>query len=64
MKLTKLKNLVSYFGPYPYNPTLIFLFFGSLYFSRYVPIVLKEPADASIQLNLNAHLCNACNFGI
>ncbi len=44
MKLTKLKNLVSYFGPYPYNPTLIFLFFGSLYFSRYVPIVLKEPA--------------------
>jgi len=35
-RLIKLKRLV---GPYPYNPYLIFLFFFSIFFSRFVPLV-------------------------
>lgn len=31
-------------GPYPYNPYLIFLFFASIFFSRYAPAVILVPA--------------------
>jgi len=31
-------------GPYPYNPYLIFLFFSSVYFSRFIPFVAIAPA--------------------
>ena len=43
MKLKYLKKLTSIIGPYPYNPTLIFLFFFALYLSRYLPLVIDEP---------------------
>jgi signal transduction histidine kinase len=43
MKFKYLKKLTSLIGPYPYNPTLIFLFFFALYLSRYLPLVLDEP---------------------
>lgn len=43
MILNYLKRIGSLIGPYPYNPTLIFLFFFALYFSRYAPIVLEQP---------------------
>jgi signal transduction histidine kinase len=33
-------------GPYPYNPYLIFLFFSSIYFSRFIPFVAVAPAGA------------------
>jgi signal transduction histidine kinase len=43
MKLKSLKKFASLIGPYPYNPTFIFLFFFALYFSRYAPLVLEQP---------------------
>jgi len=33
-------------GPYPYNPYLIFLFFSSIYFSRFNPFVAIAPAGS------------------
>jgi signal transduction histidine kinase len=43
MMLKSLKKFASLIGPYPYNPTFIFLFFFALYFSRYAPLVLEQP---------------------
>ena len=43
MTLKSLKKFASLIGPYPYNPTFIFLFFFALYFSRYAPLVLEQP---------------------
>jgi signal transduction histidine kinase len=43
MKFKYLKKFASLIGPYPYNPTFIFLFFFALYFSRYAPLVLEQP---------------------
>jgi len=43
MKLKYVKKLASLIGPYPYNPTLIFLFFFALYLSKFSPMVLDEP---------------------
>ena len=30
-------------GPYPYNPLLIFAFFSACYFSRFIPVIIKQP---------------------
>lgn len=38
------KKLVKFIGPYPYNPYLLFLFFFSFYFSRYIRVVAYLPA--------------------
>lgn len=38
------KKYLSWIGPYPYNPTLIFLFFTFVYFSRYLPALIRETA--------------------
>lgn len=34
---------LSWIGPYPYNPWLIFIFFASFYFSRFVPAINEQP---------------------
>lgn len=33
----------SWIGPYPYNPRLIFIFFASVYFSRFLPGINQQP---------------------
>ena len=38
-----LRTGLSFIGPYPYNPYLIFLFFFAFYFSRFVPVIIAEP---------------------
>jgi signal transduction histidine kinase len=43
MTLKSLKKFASLIGPYPYNPTFIFLFFFALYFSRYISLILEQP---------------------
>jgi signal transduction histidine kinase len=43
MKFKYLKKFASLIGPYPYNPTFIFLFFFALYFARYISIILEQP---------------------
>ena len=40
----RIKKILSLIGPYPYNPYLIFLFFFSFYFSRYIRVVAYLPA--------------------
>lgn len=37
------RKSIKLIGPYPYNPYLIFLFFASIFFSRYAPSVLLVP---------------------
>lgn len=39
----KIKKILRVLGPYPYNPKLIFAFFFSFYFSRFVPVVIEQP---------------------
>lgn len=43
MKNLKIAKALSLIGPYPYNPTLIFSFFSACYFSRFIPIIIKQP---------------------
>ena len=38
-----LRKTLAIIGPYPYNPTLIFLFFTAFYFSRFIPVIINEP---------------------
>ena len=38
------RKFIKLIGPYPYNPYLIFLFFASIFFSRYAPTVILVPA--------------------
>jgi len=38
------RKFIKLIGPYPYNPYLIFLFFASVFFSRYAPSVILVPA--------------------
>jgi signal transduction histidine kinase len=40
----RIKKLFRLIGPYPYNPYLLFLFFFSFYFSRYIRVVGYLPA--------------------
>jgi len=42
MKST-VRKILSYIGPYPYNPTLIFLFFFSVFFARFIPEIVEKP---------------------
>ena len=42
MQLRIRKNL-SFLGPYPYNPYLIFIFYFSLFFSRFIPVIIQVP---------------------
>ena len=44
MIISKVRKLFKYIGPYPYNPYLLFLFFFSFYFSRYIRVVGYLPA--------------------
>jgi len=44
IKESRFKRLIKFIGPYPYNPYLIFLFFFSFYFSRYIRVVAYLPA--------------------
>lgn len=37
------RKFIKLIGPYPYNPYLIFLFFASIFFSRYAPEVILVP---------------------
>jgi signal transduction histidine kinase len=39
----RIKKLLAIIGPYPYNPTLIFLLFFSLQFSRFAPLIIEAP---------------------
>lgn len=39
----RVKALLSLIGPYPYNPSLIFLFFYSLQITRFAPLIFEEP---------------------
>lgn len=43
MKFKYLKKIASLIGPYPYNPTFIFLFFFALYFSKYTSLIIEQP---------------------
>jgi len=40
----RIRKLIKLIGPYPYNPYLLFLFFFSFYFSRYIRAVAYLPA--------------------
>jgi signal transduction histidine kinase len=44
MTSSRLRRLIKFIGPYPYNPYLIFLFFFSFYFSRYIRVIAYLPA--------------------
>ena len=44
MKTISIKKIIRLIGPYPYNPYLLFLFFLSFYFSRYIRVVAFLPA--------------------
>ena len=37
----------SLIGPYPYNPWLIFIFFASIYFSRFLPGINQQPEGSA-----------------
>jgi len=41
------KRFLRFIGPYPFNPRLIFIFLTSLYFSRYMPLILTKPVGLS-----------------
>lgn len=40
----RIRKFIKLIGPYPYNPYLLFLFFFSFYFSRYIRVVAYLPA--------------------
>ena len=44
MKSERIRRLIKLIGPYPYNPYLLFLFFFSLYFFRFIRVVGYLPA--------------------
>jgi signal transduction histidine kinase len=44
VKSLDIKKFIKLVGPYPYNPYLLFLFFFSFYFSRYIRVVAYLPA--------------------
>jgi signal transduction histidine kinase len=43
MSQSRFKRFLQVFGPFPFNPTLIFSFFFAFYFSRFVPILIEQP---------------------
>ena len=40
----KIRKILAYIGPYPYNPYLIFLLFMAIMVSRFMPITYEVPA--------------------
>ena len=44
--LKKIRKYLTFVGPYPYNPYLIFLFFCGLMISRFMPIAFNVPAGS------------------
>jgi signal transduction histidine kinase len=44
LKTERIKWLIKLIGPYPYNPYLLFLFFFSLYFFRFIRVIGYLPA--------------------
>jgi len=44
IKVLQIRKLIKFIGPYPLNPYLIFLFFLSFYFSRYIRVIGYLPA--------------------
>ena len=44
IKSSHINKVIKLIGPYPYNPYLLFLFFFSFYFSRYIRVVGYLPA--------------------
>jgi signal transduction histidine kinase len=43
MKRRQSRRIFGLIGPYPYNPFLIFSFFSACYFSRFIPVIIKQP---------------------
>jgi signal transduction histidine kinase len=43
MKSSVGRKLIGWLGPYPYNPSLIFIFFTAIYFSRFLPGINQQP---------------------
>jgi signal transduction histidine kinase len=41
--IQRVKRLLGFIGPYPYNPYLIFLFFFAFFFSRFVSLLAETP---------------------
>ena len=41
--LKRLSKYLSWIGPYPYNSGLIFIFFATTYFTRFVPAIGQQP---------------------
>jgi signal transduction histidine kinase len=41
--LKKLSKYLAWIGPYPYNPGLMFIFFATTYFTRFVPAIGQQP---------------------
>lgn len=41
--LKRLRGLLAWIGPYPYNPGLIFVFFATTYITRFVPAISQQP---------------------
>ena len=39
----RVRKFLAFIGPYPYNPTLIFLVLTVAYFSKFTPAILNEP---------------------
>lgn len=46
MKKKDLQKLIRLVGPYPYNPYLIFLFFSSIFLSRFAPFISLAPSGS------------------
>jgi signal transduction histidine kinase len=40
--LERARHALKFFGPYQYNPTLIFAFFYAVFFSRFIPLIQQE----------------------
>ena len=47
MQLRIRKNL-SFLGPYPYNPYLIFVFYFAFFFSRFIPVITQVPKGSQL----------------
>lgn len=39
----RIRKKLSFLGPYPYNPYLIFVFYFAFFFSRFIPVITQVP---------------------